>query len=585
MLTFKAEPDYESPADVASADPANDADNNEYVVFVTASDGTDDTELQLVVRVTNANDAPTGTVTINDTTPMIGDVLTASAAAVADQDGLPDPFEPAWQWYRTPMGGSETEIDRATAVTYTVVAADYDATLTAKATWTDKGGFTNTLASAATDETPRPFCTRNPGDVWCGVVTVEYYFLLAPSDGYAPAFGSDPQAGDLSNKNFTFRGMPYTIDLILVKRPAASFFGGVLFSLTSSLAEDDREALVLYIGPTSRNSSPSGDTSLSFHVWPSLLNEHTYRWPDDKQSEGGGPGDPGFVEPGPGVDWSNQTTVTVRLRENAAPAFMSAGPFSVNENETAVDTVTATDADPGDTYLRYAITGGADRYESDGTTERFEIDATSGELRFKSAPNHEDPQDDGADNVYEVEARSGIDLGASTERAITNRTRQTITVTVLNVPEQPAKPDAPTVASATSLTVNWSAPANAGPAITDYDVQYREGTTGDWSDGNHTGSATTATLSGLSRTPPTRCRCGPPTTRAPARGRTRAAARRTPTRHRRSVLRRSSTRRRARPRPARCWRRTATRATTSPATRSPAGRTRRFSRSARRRGR
>ena len=49
VLTFKAEPDYESPADVASIDPSNDADNNEYVVFVTASDGTDDTELQLVV--------------------------------------------------------------------------------------------------------------------------------------------------------------------------------------------------------------------------------------------------------------------------------------------------------------------------------------------------------------------------------------------------------------------------------------------------------------------------------------------------------------------------------------------------------
>ena len=155
-----------------------------------------------------------------------------------------------------------------------MVAADYGATLTAKATWTDNGGFTNTLASAATDETPRPSCTQTPGDVWCGVVTVEDDFLLAPSDGYVAAFSSGetmiPQVGDLSNKNFTFRGMPYTIDLILVERPAAaSFFGGVLFSLTSPLAEDDREALLLYIGPTSRNSSPSGDTSLSFHVWPS----------------------------------------------------------------------------------------------------------------------------------------------------------------------------------------------------------------------------------------------------------------------------------------------------------------------------
>ena len=255
-LTFQSAPDYENPADAASTNPANGADNNEYVVFVTASDGTASTELRLVVRVTNANDAPTGTVTIGDTSPMIGDVLTASAAAVADQDGLPDPFAPAWQWYRTPTDGSETEIDRATAATYTVVRADYGATLTAKATWTDNGGFTNTLASAATDETPRPSCTRNPGDVWCGVVTVEWYEPLS-SYGYAPAFGSNPQVGDLSNKNFAFRGMPpYTIDLILVERKTGdSFFEGVYFSLDRALPRNARDALVLYIGPTSRPPS------------------------------------------------------------------------------------------------------------------------------------------------------------------------------------------------------------------------------------------------------------------------------------------------------------------------------------------
>ena len=53
---------------------------------------------------------------------------------------------------------------------------------------------------------------------------------------------------------------------------------------------------------------------------------------------------------------------------------------------------------------------------------------------------------------------------------------QTITVTVTDVSgEAPGKPDAPAVsaASVTSLSVNWSAPANAGPAITDYDYRHR----------------------------------------------------------------------------------------------------------------
>ena len=153
VLTFVAAPDYEDPEDVASADPANAAANNEYVVFVTASDenaDTADTELVLVVRVTNADEGQSGTVSIDDTAPMVGDELTASTADVADPDGLPDPFAPAWKWYRTPSGGSEAVISGATSATYTVVEADVGAALTAKASWTDVGGFTNTLASAPT---------------------------------------------------------------------------------------------------------------------------------------------------------------------------------------------------------------------------------------------------------------------------------------------------------------------------------------------------------------------------------------------------------------------------------------------------
>ncbi len=64
----------------------------------------------------------------------------------------------------------------------------------------------------------------------------------------------------------------------------------------------------------------------------------------------------------------------------------------------------------------------------------------------------------------------------------------------------PAAPAAPSVsaASSSSLTVIWLAPDNAGPAITDYDVQYRAGTSGSWTDAGYNGTATTATLTGLS---------------------------------------------------------------------------------------
>jgi hypothetical protein len=59
-----------------------------------------------------------------------------------------------------------------------------------------------------------------------------------------------------------------------------------------------------------------------------------------------------------------------------------------------VTTVTATDADPG-TTLTYSIIGGMD-------AGLFTIDPTTGVLTFVSAPDHENPADLGADNVYSL---------------------------------------------------------------------------------------------------------------------------------------------------------------------------------------
>ena len=187
--------------------------------------------------------------------------------------------------------------------------------------------------------------------------------------------------------------------------------------------------------------------------------------------------------------WSDSGSGRTAEAANAAPAFSSSATFNAAENQTAAGTVLATDGDTGDDVTGYAITGGADQ-------NLFSIGATSGALTFDAAPNFEDAQDSDTGNDYVVEVQATSGAGERVKTAT-----QTITVTVTDVTtEAPGKPAAPTVsaASATSLTVSWSAPANAGPAIDDYDVRYREGTTGDWSDGNHTGTARTATLSGLS---------------------------------------------------------------------------------------
>ena len=76
----------------------------------------------------------------------------------------------------------------------------------------------------------------------------------------------------------------------------------------------------------------------------------------------------------------------------------------------------------------------------------------------------------------------------------------TVTITVTDVDETPGKPAAPTVTagSSNSLSVTWSVPPNTGPAITDYDVQYRVGSSGSFTDAGYDGTDLSTTISGLS---------------------------------------------------------------------------------------
>ena len=145
-----------------------------------------------------------------------------------------------------------------------------------------------------------------------------------------------------------------------------------------------------------------------------------------------------------GLSWTVSDSVALTLtegagstneEENATPVFTSAATFSVEENQTLVGTVMATDADAGDA-VSYAVTGGADQ-------AHFEIDASSGILTFATAPDHENPGDDGDNNVYLVTVTATGGTGA---RALT--ATQDITVTVTDVDEPPA------------ATVVWTATLN-----------------------------------------------------------------------------------------------------------------------------
>ncbi len=111
---------------------------------------------------------------------------------------------------------------------------------------------------------------------------------------------------------------------------------------------------------------------------------------------------------------SQTVTVTVTNVDDNAPVFTSTAAHNVAEGQTAVTTVTAID-DDGDT-ITYKLTG----------LERssFTIDANTGELRFRTAPDFKNPGDTDGNNVYAV---------VVTATAGGQSTNQAVTVTVTNV--------------------------------------------------------------------------------------------------------------------------------------------------------
>ncbi len=149
------------------------------------------------------------------------------------------------------------------------------------------------------------------------------------------------------------------------------------------------------------------------------------------------------------------------------------------------DPVAATDAD--DEPLTYSL-GGTD-------AGKFDFLASSAQLRTKANERY----DFEAQPSYAVTVTVTVDDGTVSVSAA-------VTISLTDVDEPPLAPAAPTVTATPnatdSLSVSWSAPSNTGrPAIDSYDLQYREGTTGTWTDGPQNVSGTSTTIAGLAADP------------------------------------------------------------------------------------
>ena len=156
-LSFKANPDFESPGD-------SGGDNvYEVTLVVTDSKGNSD-EQDVTVKVTNIEE--TGVVTLSTLQPRVGFPVTAT---LTDPDNI-TADSVSWQWYEGAITSDLTEnaIEDATSATYTPTMDDVGDTLTARAAYTDGNANEGDAKDDATGEAANPVLvdTRNKAPVF-----------------------------------------------------------------------------------------------------------------------------------------------------------------------------------------------------------------------------------------------------------------------------------------------------------------------------------------------------------------------------------------------------------------------------------
>ncbi len=180
--------------------------------------------------------------------------------------------------------------------------------------------------------------------------------------------------------------------------------------------------------------------------------------------------------------WSLVGTGSTNKAGNSPPTFGATGAVTRNvfENTSAGEDVGApVRADDNDaTKLTYQLDG--------PDAALFAFVTSSGQIRTKAPLNHEDVEcgydtaDDPTSCTFRVTVAVSDGAGGS-DATVVN-------IMVNNRHEPLLAPGRPTVRGtenlSTSLDVSWNEPENTGPPIAGYDVRYREGSSGEFSNDN-----------------------------------------------------------------------------------------------------
>ncbi len=414
-----------------------------------AGDTDTDTDDDITVTINLSNVDEPGTVTITGTESG-GETLTAS---VTDIDGTVSNL--TWQWaLGASASGPFAPISGATNNTYTTVAVDVNRFLRATASYTDPQGSGKSASAvtgqiSASNNEPE-FPTSETGSR-----------SLAENSGGGTNVGAPVAAEDDDSDSLTYS---------LSGTDASSF------DIVATSGQIRTKSGITY------NYESKSVYGFSVHVH------------DNKDA----------ASNSPHTTTDDTINVTITLTDvNEQPAISTPQTsISVEENQTSVLTYMATDVDSENNEAHDSANTLTWSVESADDGSFFEIGSSSGVLTFKNAPNFEDKQDAGNDNVYNVTVTvtdNGIDgaRGASNHLSVS----RSLAVTVTDVNEAP------------TLTSGPGAPAfdeNATGVVATYVATDPDATTGTMSwdlQGNDAGDFNiTSTVNGTAeltfRSPP-----------------------------------------------------------------------------------
>ena len=284
-------------------------------------------------------------------------------------------------------------------------------------------------------------------------------------DGMAIGSGDLPKA--VSKADIDAGKLTYT--------PVPDASGSATFNFkVNDSDEDSASAYLMTVTITAVNDAPTVATAIPDQT-ATVGTSFSYAFPADTFDD---------VDTGDTLSYSatqaDNTLLPTWLTFTATTRTFSGTPQAADAGPASVK-VTASDTSSGSV---------SDTLEGTDAAS-FDIVTTSGSAQIRIRT--------GVTYNHEVKSSYTVDVKADDSNGGTDTI--TVTITVTDVDEPPARPAAPSVSatagSATSLDVTWTAPSNTGPAITSYDLQYRQGTTGNFTNGPQDVAGTSAAIGSL----------------------------------------------------------------------------------------